>query len=139
VGLGLLDFVEDKTGFIVFSFIWKFLCGVGAGINSTSSFAIIATHYKEDREKAIGMLEASSGVGLLLGPLIGSILYEIGGYTLPFIGTGKDESDQNFIYSIFLLLDVPLNCIHLESAGRYGGKVFAKRGLEKLVTATHSH
>lgn len=109
MGLGLLDFVEDKTGFIVFSFIWKFLCGVGAGINSTSSFAIIATHYKEDREKAIGMLEASSGVGLLLGPLIGSILYEIGGYTLPFIGTGKDESDQNLIYiASFYFLMYPL-------------------------------
>jgi MFS family permease len=127
--------VEDKTGFIVFSFIWKFLCGVGAGINSTSSFAIIATHYKQDREKAIGMLEASSGVGLLLGPIIGSILYEIGGYTLPFIGTGKDESDQNLLYSIFLFLDVPLDCIHLELAGRYGGKVFAERGIKKLVAS----
>lgn len=81
------------------------------------------------------MLEASSGVGLLLGPIIGSILYEIGGYTLPFIGTGKDESDQNLIYSVFLLLDVPLDCIHLELAGRYGRKVFAERGIKKLVAS----
>lgn len=84
-----MDFVEDKHTFIGFSFIWKFICGVGAGINSTSSFAIIATHYKQDREKAIGMLEASSGIGLLLGPLFGSILYELGGYIMPFITTGK--------------------------------------------------
>jgi MFS family permease len=89
VGLGLLDFVEDKFLFVLFSFIWKFLCGVGAGINSTSSFAIIATHYKDTREKAIGWMETSSGIGLLLGPIIGSILYEIGGYTLPFIGICK--------------------------------------------------
>ena len=85
------------------------------------------------------MLEASSGVGLLLGPLIGSILYEIGGYTLPFIGTGKDESDQNLLYSIFLLLDVPLNRIHLEPAGGYGGKVFGKLDLERLAAFTASY
>ena len=32
----------------------------------------------------IGLLESSSGIGLLLGPFFGAILYEIGGYVLPF-------------------------------------------------------
>jgi len=32
----------------------------------------------------IGLCEAASGIGLLLGPLVGSVLYEIGGYLLPF-------------------------------------------------------
>jgi MFS family permease len=59
----------------LYSFLWKFLCGVGAGINSTSSMAIITTHYKSERERAIGYMEASSGVGLLLGPFFGAILY----------------------------------------------------------------
>ncbi len=81
----------------MFSFIWKFICGIGAGINSTSSFAIIATHYKKDREKAIGMMEASSGIGLLLGPIFGSVLYELGGYILPFLATGKASSYLNFL------------------------------------------
>jgi MFS family permease len=51
--------------------------------------AIVATHYKEERERAIGLIEASSGIGLLLGPFFGAMLYEIGGYMLPFIGTGN--------------------------------------------------
>jgi MFS family permease len=85
MGLGSLKYVHDKTQFIAFSFMWKFLCGLGAGINSTSSFAIISRHYKNDRERTIGMMESSSGVGLLLGPFFGAILYEIGGYMLPFI------------------------------------------------------
>jgi MFS family permease len=105
----MLDFVEDKNTFIIFSFIWKFICGFGAGINSTSSFAIIATHYKQEREKAIGMMEASSGVGLLLGPIFGSVLYQIGGYILPFLGTGRSKtfhfissnSDQFYSTDIF--------------------------------------
>ena len=84
MGLGSLMFVDDPTTFIVLSFVWKFLCGVGAGINSTASFAIIATHYQNDREKTIGMLESSAGIGLLIGPLAGGFLYEIGGFILPF-------------------------------------------------------
>ncbi len=88
MGLGSLKFVESKTNFIVFSFIWKFLCGIGAGINSTASMAIIATHYKSEREKTIGMMEASSGIGLLIGPFLGAILYQLGGYALPFFVLG---------------------------------------------------
>ncbi len=67
------------------------MCGTGAGINSTSSIAIVATHFKAEREKAIGLIEASSGIGLLLGPFFGALLYEIGGYVLPFVATGKSS------------------------------------------------
>ena len=32
----------------------------------------------------IGILEAGIGLGLLLGPILGSGLYELGGYCCPF-------------------------------------------------------
>lgn len=51
--------------------------------------AIIATHYKSDRERTIGMMESASGVGLLIGPFFGAILYQVGGYVLPFFATGN--------------------------------------------------
>jgi MFS family permease len=95
VGLGSLKFVDDPTVFVAFSFIWKFLTGIGAGINSTASFAIIAAHYKEDREKTIGMLQACAGLGLLLGPLFGGVLYELGGFIMPFFATGKKFCSTN--------------------------------------------
>jgi len=34
----------------------------------------------------MGMLEACTGLGYLFGPMIGSGLYSIGGYLLPFYG-----------------------------------------------------
>ena len=34
----------------------------------------------------MGFLEAATGLGFLLGPLIGSGLYSLGGYILPFYG-----------------------------------------------------
>ena len=92
MGLGSLTYVDDKTSFVLFSFLWKFLCGLGSGLNSTAAFAIIASHYKEDREKMIGMMESSSGIGLLLGPIFGAIFYKLGGYIMPFLATCKYKS-----------------------------------------------
>jgi MFS family permease len=39
---------------------------------------------RKNREKYIGWAEAACGVGFLVGPLIGAVLYSIGGYVLPF-------------------------------------------------------
>jgi MFS family permease len=95
VGLGLLDFVDSKLWFVLLSFVWKFLCGVGAGINSTSSFAIISTHFKAERERYIGYMENASGLGLLLGPTVGSVLYKLGGYMTPFFTMGNNTAQFN--------------------------------------------
>ena len=37
----------------------------------------------------IGIAEMISALGFLFGPILGSILYSIGGYTLPFIVIGS--------------------------------------------------
>ena len=106
--------------FILLSFLWKLLCGIGAGINSTAAFAIIATHFRHDREKTIGMMESSSGIGLLIGPFMGAMLYSIGGYVLPFFTTGIKYYFYNNTYILTILsfyswgisLNVPIDNIH---------------------------
>ncbi len=75
VGLGLLDYVYDKTLFVCLAFLFKIMCGIGMGTNATSSFSIIATHYPNDREQCLGAVEAAAAVGVLFGRVIGSILY----------------------------------------------------------------
>ena len=61
------------------------LHGIGAGLNSCSTMSLLIAHSsKEDREANIGLLEVATGLGLLLGPLNGSLLHRIGGYSLPF-------------------------------------------------------
>jgi MFS family permease len=50
--------------------------------------SIIASAYKKDREEYLGYVESAAGVGLLLGPIIGSVLYYFGGYMLPFAVLG---------------------------------------------------
>lgn len=88
LALGAVDYVDDKTWFVVVSFIAKAVLGIGSGMNSTAIISIIASIYKHDREQYLGMVESSSGIGLLLGPIAGSLLYLAGGYVLPFAVLG---------------------------------------------------
>ena len=57
-------------------------------MNTTCAIAIIANHYPTERELNLGILESGTGLGLLLGPIIGAILYAIGGYVAPFWTVG---------------------------------------------------
>ena len=96
------------------------MCGIGAGINSTASFAIIAAHYKEDREKTIGMMEAFSGIGLLLGPIFGGIMHSIGGFILPFVATCNFHHFPYLHFSFDLLHVISNDCIHSSQDPRAG-------------------
>ena len=40
---------------------------------------------RKNREKYIGWCEAAGGTGFLFGPLMGAVLYGIGGFILPFV------------------------------------------------------
>lgn len=37
--------------------------------------AIVATVYKTERDNAMGKIQAGTGLGFLLGPIAGSLLY----------------------------------------------------------------
>lgn len=58
--------------------------GVGSGCLQTANYAIISMLYPEFLDFAIGWLEAGAGVGLAFGPIIGVLIYNLGGFTLPF-------------------------------------------------------
>ena len=49
--------------------------------------------FQENSDKYIGWMEAASGVGLTLGPTLGSVLFDCTNYTIAFV-----------IYGLILLL-----------------------------------
>jgi len=51
----------------------------------TACMAILAGFDGKEREMYIGWIEASNGLGLLFGPLIGAACYSYGGYKAPFL------------------------------------------------------
>jgi MFS transporter, DHA1 family, solute carrier family 18 (vesicular amine transporter), member 1/2 len=62
--------------------------GAASAASWTAGLALIAEHYREKRVEMMGLSLMGSTAGSLLGPVIGGLLYEIGGYTLPFAATG---------------------------------------------------
>mgnify|MGYP006110814085 CR=1 FL=1 len=86
-GLGMLDYFENKTVIIGLSFFFQILGGIGNGINTPSTMAVLSS-YKDDRETYIGYFEVCAGLGTLFGPLLGSMFYYFGGYKAPFVCIG---------------------------------------------------
>ena len=64
------------------------ICRSGQGFFKTfaqvASFSIIVIASKEEKEKYISILESVMGLGISLGPFIGSLLYSFGGYLFTF-------------------------------------------------------
>ena len=86
--LAYLATIEDANTFLLVSFIGQAIGGVGSGINSVSAMAlVVANSPKKDREANIGYVEAFTGIGFLLGPLFGSFMFTLGGYSLPFLSS----------------------------------------------------
>ena len=57
----------------------------------------------------IGLLEMSCGIGLTISPIVGSILYGVGGFNLPFICFGA----MFMGFAIFLRLIIPAEADHV--------------------------
>ena len=71
-------------------FLFQIIGGIGSGNNSVASMALVISDAAPDeREMHIGLIETSTGIGFLLGPLWGSMLYQLGGYPAPFGFSGK--------------------------------------------------
>jgi len=45
--------------------------------------------YPADREALIGYIEAVTGLGAIMGPMIGSALYTIGGFSFAYFSFGS--------------------------------------------------
>ena len=59
-------------------------------------------YFPDNKEEMIGYIEAFQGMGLISGPLIGSLLYSIGGYKFIFFTMGiLFVSSSLFIKTIF--------------------------------------
>ena len=55
----------------------------------TPLFAYIPILFPDSIESKIGITEIVSAGGFMIGPIIGSFFYKLGGYTLPFIFFGS--------------------------------------------------
>ena len=109
---GFLNKIYHKYLMISFSFLTRALHGIGSGITGTLVYSLTTSFCDENNVKtSLGYLEIAWSLGVSSGPLIGSILYSIGGFSLPFYTLGI-----LLLVSIFLVyyLQLPLNNVDVE-------------------------
>ncbi|KKK80984.1 hypothetical protein LCGC14_2818020, partial [marine sediment metagenome] len=93
-----------------------------AGLLPVSQALITDLTVSENRAKYLGILTGSSNVGLIIGPALGGILFDIGGFILPFVISGI----LSFIALIFAFILVPetkrkgnVEIVHYENSDLY--------------------
>ena len=109
---GFLNLIYNKFSLISFSFLSRALHGIGSGITGTLVYSLTTSFSNENEVKtSLGYLEIAWSLGVSSGPLLASILYSIGGYSLPFNVLGI-----LLLISFFFVynLELPLNKINEE-------------------------
>lgn len=86
---GTLYLCPPGTPFIVICFVCRCVEALGLSAFITSALAIISNEFPNHVATVFGFLETASGIGLMAGPAIGGVLYEAGGFGLPFFVIGS--------------------------------------------------
>ncbi|KAK8750477.1 hypothetical protein OTU49_014848 [Cherax quadricarinatus] len=86
---GFLDRINNTTAFIGLSFAIRIVEAMGNSGFLTASFSIIAMEFPENVGATFASLETCFGLGMIVGPTLGGALFELGGYTLPFVTLGS--------------------------------------------------
>ncbi|XP_070533941.1 MFS-type transporter SLC18B1-like [Ptychodera flava] len=85
---GFLNKLDKGTEFVVYCFLVRGVQALGAAASATASYAIIAKFFPDNVSTVFGLSEIFTGLGYMIGPPLGGVLYQTGGYTLPFVLLG---------------------------------------------------
>uniref|UniRef100_A0A914X2N0 Major facilitator superfamily (MFS) profile domain-containing protein n=2 Tax=Plectus sambesii TaxID=2011161 RepID=A0A914X2N0_9BILA len=85
---GFLNLLDTGPMFFGYSLAIRCVEAIGDAAFLTSSFAISAYTFPGRIATVVGILETFGGLGFTAGPAVGGLLFELGGYQLPFIVLG---------------------------------------------------
>lgn len=67
---------------VLLSLLSRIIAGWGSALFVISSYSILTSDYPEEVSKMVALMEIVSGLGLIMGPVFGSAVYLIGGFTI---------------------------------------------------------
>ncbi|CAD5227396.1 unnamed protein product [Bursaphelenchus okinawaensis] len=102
---GFLNFLPSGGLFFWTSLVIRCLEALGDACFVTSSFAISAKCFPGRIATVVGLIETFAGLGYTAGPVIGAVLYQYGGFQMPFLVLGSLLILATVV-SIFLVEDV---------------------------------
>ncbi|XP_076456668.1 MFS-type transporter SLC18B1-like isoform X2 [Babylonia areolata] len=86
---GTTYMVAAGDTFITLTFVLRSVMALGAAGFSTASFSLAAYSFPDQVSVVYAVLEVFTGVGYMLGPVLGGFLYDLGGFGLPFYSSGS--------------------------------------------------
>ncbi|XP_074027066.1 MFS-type transporter SLC18B1 isoform X2 [Leptinotarsa decemlineata] len=122
---GFLEYIQNSMLFTILCLIIRGCEALGASAFSTASYVFVVNTFPDSIGSVIGILETFVGLGMSAGPVLGGMLYSLGGFSMPFNVLGVamltvvplnifllhevEECDnmENKNTSIFRLLKVP--------------------------------
>uniref|UniRef100_A0A0N5CHV9 MFS domain-containing protein n=1 Tax=Strongyloides papillosus TaxID=174720 RepID=A0A0N5CHV9_STREA len=88
LAFGFINYIPAGSLFFWISVMLRVIEAIGDAAFVTSSFAIAAKCFPSNIATIVGLMETFAGIGYTAGPMIGGLLYEYGGFQLPFIILG---------------------------------------------------
>ena len=108
VMFAVIDFTMNQEIFLILSLIGRIIQGLGLSAYTSVSYAYLPLLYNdEELQRKIGYMEASTGIGMLIAPIIGSLLYSALGYQSPFYFM----AGLVFVFSPWLIRILPSDSI----------------------------
>ena len=101
-----VNLLQGRVMYITFCFLIRGVQAIGCAAYFTAALAILANEWGRRTALAMGFYEISTGLGMIIGPLLGGWLYDIGGFGLPFWVVGI----LMFLGSILNYFTVPKVC-----------------------------
>ena len=101
LGFAFINYAHSSHVFIGGFILFRIIQGMGASLSQTATYAILTLTYPNNVNFVVGWIETSAGIGLSLGPVIGSLLYEIGGIDTPFLTFFHNLIIYRYTFKIF--------------------------------------
>ncbi|XP_023323890.1 MFS-type transporter SLC18B1 [Eurytemora carolleeae] len=86
---GFISNLHHHTSYFLISLILRVLCATGESLITTIAFPLGSAQFDQKHQgKVLAIVESSFSVGMVAGPSIGGLLYNIWGFSIPFWTTG---------------------------------------------------
>lgn len=107
---GFLEWVNHPTAFLVLSFATRVVSAIGESAFFCSVYPLAtAAAPLEYRSTVLSVMETMFGLGMMVGPFIGGVLYEIDGFYFPFVLCGGALVLCTFIAACLLSVEDSFN------------------------------
>ncbi|XP_027055811.1 MFS-type transporter SLC18B1-like, partial [Pocillopora damicornis] len=85
---GFCGLIVDRDAFTALCFMLRATSAIGGAAAETSALTILLEKFPDNVGMVSGVVEICTGGAFSFGPVMGGVLYTVGGFKLPFIVTG---------------------------------------------------